>query len=189
METKETEVLSVEGLQELFEKQTHQVEAKLSDWDKHVKASYRIDNGPEKAAIVTMPKPVETAEMSDVLGINLNKIDFKSIAVGGVISIFATELVDGALARQNVYIRAGAKVAFAVIAGKYLGKMKIVGADGAKVIMTLMVFDALRDVIPIENTVKQWTGQVTGMVSNRGLAGPGKFAAVPKGYYGSAFGR
>jgi hypothetical protein len=194
METKEKEI-EITGLDELFKKQKAENETTLkafmSDFEDRLKTIYRVDNGPVKMADVVPSGTVAIPEKAKMSGImdSVSSINWKDIAVGGFVSMVATEMVDGFLAKQNTYVRAGAKVLLAVVAGKYLAKISFIGSGGAKVITTLMVFDALRDAIPVDTYVKQLTGKVTGMVTSAGLAGAGPFKAVSVNQSGNYYSR
>jgi len=193
----ENEVLTIEGLQELFNKQKTDVDglvtAKLSDWSDKFKASYKVDNGPEKPAEVKTA--AEVAELSDagILGginkIEIMKIPLGKIVVGGFVSVFATELIDGFMSKQSAMVRGLVKLVIAAMAVKY-GK-KYLG-EASTAIALLMGFDAIRDIIPIDTYAKNIATKLSGTWTNKGLAQGGPMRAFPVGgssrhdYYSAA---
>jgi ElaB/YqjD/DUF883 family membrane-anchored ribosome-binding protein len=178
METTEQKILSYEDIQAMMDRATEKEvagsKAVMSDVNSKIDKLIAENKPAVHVAEVVTNKPAEVAKMSDFTSW-IKDIDWKGIAIGGVISIAETELIDGLLAKQNVYIRAGAKVAGAVVLANFARKMKFLGDGTAKVIVILCVFDAFRDVLPIDTTIKQWTGKITGTITNAGLAGPKGF--------------
>lgn len=200
-ENVETKEITFEGLSDLFAKQKTDVEgmvnAKLSDW----KATYRIDNGPEKPAeILNKDKTTETAKVAEAgalkgfMDFQIGGIPVGKAAVGGGIAIFATELIDGLLQRFNQGSKtvtglvklagAGAAIKWG---GKYLGK------EGAAVVALLMAFDGIRDITPIDTWMNNIANKISGYVPTGGLgAQQGKPNTQTKdnsNYYSRAFGR
>ncbi len=87
--------------------------------------------------------------------------------VGLVGGVAVSELVDGFLYNKSNYMKAGAKVVAAWAVQRYTKKW--LGA-GAGAVSLLLIFDALRDVTPIDSWVSEQVGKITKHPTTAGLA-------------------
>ncbi len=175
-EQTETKILSMDELQAMMDKSSKSAAtAVLSDFDSKIKnafAAYKVDNGPVKSAEVISAKETPKAELSDagVANFQVMGIPIGQAVAGGFVAVFATELVDGFLAKQNSYVRGAVKLGAAYAAVKWGKKIPFVGETGAKAIALLIAFDAVRDFIPIDTYAKNLATKISGTWTSAGLA-------------------
>lgn len=117
----------------------------------------------------------DEAELEAKAGFLGGIMDFKiwgvpigGAAVGGFVSVVATELIDGFMLDSEPWKKGLAKAAVAVVAVKW-GK-KILGDTGSKTVAALLAFDAIRDMTPIDSWAKDLANKITGNSPAAGLA-------------------
>lgn len=196
MET-ETKPISLDELQAMMSKTSKEaVTASLSDFETRLKASYKVDGGESKLAEIIPAVKTETAKLEDagVSSMQVFGLPVGQAVVGGFVAVFATELVDGLMAKQQAYVRGGVKLGAAWAINKWGKKIPFLGDGGVKAVALLLTFDAVRDFIPIDQYAQKAAAKLSGTVANAGLAGPKTFNAIStsspaaKNYYSNAFG-
>ncbi len=197
----ETKTITMDELQAMMTKTTKEaiapVTASLSDFENKLKAAYSVDHGTVKTAeVVPASKPAEVAKVADagVAGMQVMGLPLGQAVVGGFVAVFATELVDGLMAKQKSYVRGAVKLGAAWAINKWGRKIPMLGEGGVKAVALLLTFDAIRDFIPIDTVAQSFAAKISGKVANAGLAGPKAFNAISartpaaKSYYSAAFG-
>jgi hypothetical protein len=111
--------------------------------------------------------------------------------IGGGISVFASELIDGFLAGRSTQIAGVVKLAAAGAAVKWGGRM---GTTTSRALALLLAYDGLRSLIPLD----EWMGNLAGRIVSRtggGLAGKAgmgdvlnQASKVANDYYSRALG-
>lgn len=199
MNETETKPISLDELQAMMTKASKEaVTASLSDFESRLKASYKVDGGPSKPAeIIPAAKPeTATAKLEDsgVANMQVFGLPVGQAVVGGFVAVFATELVDGLMSKQQAYVRGAVKLGAAWAINKWGKKIPFMGEGGVKAVALLLTFDAIRDFIPLDTYAQSLAAKISGKVANAGLAGPKTFntisASTPaaKSYYARAFG-
>lgn len=84
-----------------------------------------------------------------------------SALIGGFSALFASEIIDGFVGRQNPMVNAAVKAGTVLFAGAF-GR-RFIGTTAFNVFAGLMVFEILRDFLPIN----QWVSQLTGAFGGR----------------------
>jgi hypothetical protein len=94
------------------------------------------------------------------------------VVIGGVASIFLTELIDGIytnMGKGNVY-KGVTKAAVAVVVWKFGDKIPFLGKTGKNIAAALIAFDAIRSLVPaIPNMVSSAANKLSGAVPVGGL--------------------
>ncbi len=171
----ESRNITMDELQSMMSKASKEaVTASLSDFENKLKTVYTVDNGPAKTAEIVPAQKTAVMADSDFTKLEFMGIPIGQAAIGGFVAVAATELVDGFLAKQNVYLRGGTKLVAAFAAARYLKKIKFIGDGGAKAVALLITFDAIRDLIPIDVYAQKMVSKVTGKTMTAGLAGNNK---------------
>ena len=135
-----------------------------------------------EAKMGDMVPNAEMAEAGMLTGITNMKvwdIPVGEAVVGGVAAVFATEIIDGVLYKQGPIVRGLVKAAGAGAVMKW--GQGVLGSTGAKAVALLMAFDAVRDILPLDNYAKQVANKVTGVVTTKGL-GDNSYPDKPAGY-------
>ena len=168
-------------------------------------------NETAKKVLVPKAEDVKTAEevkaaleeagaMAGINRIEVWDIPVGQALVGGFTAVFASELVDGFMAKQGDMARGVVKLIGAGAAVKWGGR--ILGSTGSKALAILLAYDGVRTLIPIDRYARQGATAVTGVVTTRGLGGfkrdtggvvkggvVEQASQVASDYYGKAFGR
>ena len=152
---------------------------KMPTKDSVDKLLYSIEGIEAKLADIGKPSnkmdDQDEAELEAKAGFLGGIMDFKvwgvpvgGAAVGGFVSVVATELIDGFMLDSEPWKKGLAKAAVAVVAVKW-GK-KILGDTGSKTVAVLLAFDAIRDLTPIDAWAKDLANKITGNSPAAGLA-------------------
>jgi hypothetical protein len=134
------------------------------------------------AEIVTAVKPVVAkpadapAPLKESIGTTVKSAtkEVVPVVIGGVASIFFTELIDGIytnMGKGNIY-KGVTKAAVAVVVWKWGDKIPFMGKTGKNIAAALIAFDALRSLVPaIPNMVSGAANKLSGAVPVGGLGG------------------
>ncbi len=154
------------------------LDAKLSDWGEKFKKSITVD-GVRKEADLTITDPKKAAALAE--SASITKVVSKEmlgeiVPIGGgmFVGVFATELIDGFMAKQSANTRGLAKLAISAgalyAAHKYGNKMPLIGSTGLKVVALLVAFDGVRNLIPIDTYAQKLATKVSKVQTTEGLA-------------------
>lgn len=124
----------------------------------------------EPEVIKTEPKleVKEAGVLSQIANFEIMDLPVGAVVGGGAIAVLATELVDGLLVKQTIQTRGAIKVAAAV--GTVMFGKKLLGSKLTMWAAGFMLFDGLRDIVPLDLYVKKAANMITGTVTTKGLA-------------------
>jgi hypothetical protein len=217
--TKEKEVILSDVLAPILDQMNKNQLALIASLKEEHKASKAVVDGVNGKTVL---EHLEDSERNDVKEAKLGEnpiaraMDFEmfnipvvAVAAGGFGAVLVTELIDGFMAnlglpagvtpqtatpdqlQMNAYIRGGTKIVAAAGIG-YFGH-KYLGRTGTMVVCGLIAFDAFRDIVPIDTWAKSLSTEITGVITNKGLAQDGskqqydkvnqQANSVAKGYY------
>jgi hypothetical protein len=105
----------------------------------------------------TATPAVETAKLNESMTATVKKSTSMLIPIleGSALAIFATELTDGFLVKQDVKIQGVVKLAEAFVVYKWGKIIPGLGETGKNVFAVLLAFDALRTIVPFDVWIKE----------------------------------
>ena len=156
------------------------------------KFAEKVEKAPEKA-----PEKPKTAEMGQggalegITRFEVWDIPVGQALVGGFVAVFASELLDGFLAKQSGTVRGLVKLGAAGAAVKW-GR-GLLGSTGSKAVALLLAYDGVRSLLPLDEWASKAVAPIT-KLTGKGLGGRAGMNVVEQaagvvGYYDRAFGR
>ena len=113
------------------------------------------------------------AAVNKVTDFEFQGIPIGAAVVGGVVAVFATEVIDGFMHNQSAQVRGVVKLAGA--AGVMMIGKKFIGTKAAGAVALLLAFDAIKNDLLPQPFAMVTTGanKLTGMVTTKGLGWTG----------------
>jgi len=112
---------------------------------------------------------LERAAVSTITDMKVWDIPVGEALVGGFSAVFASELIDGVLVKQNDMIKGVIKLAGAGAAVKW--GPRLLGSTGSKALAILLAYDGVRSLIPIDAWARRGASAVSGVLPAGGLGG------------------
>jgi hypothetical protein len=167
--------------------QVQTIEAKMEEIEGKLVAKPVEEKGEDKGEDAELHK----GALEGIADFKVWDIPLGQALVGGGISVFASELIDGFLAGRSTQIAGVVKLAAAGAAVKWGGRM---GTTTSRTLGLLLAYDGLRSLIPLD----EWMGNLAGRIVSRtggGLAGKAgmgdvlnQASKVANDYYSRALG-
>lgn len=159
-------------------------------------AKKRLVPDEVKSSAEVAKEEAEKAELKQLGGImefEVWDIPIGQAAVGGFISVFASELIDGFLVNRSDWIKGLVKLAGAGVAIKW--GSRILGKTGAAAVGILLAYDGVRSLIPIDTWAERGSTALSGVAAGGGLGGfksnvgaETRAAGVEEDYYAGLYG-